>query len=544
MARLVAGCWLLLAAPVAGDEPPRPPGFGEVIDVRVVNLEVVVTRRGERVGGLGASDFALRVDGDDVPIEYFTEVLASRARAAPRSEPGTFPALVAGEPVGTRYLLFIDDDFAIPALRNRALTELAGQLSLLGARDRMAVVAFDGRRLDLLSSWTRSLARLSTALAAAQQRRAYGMLRRSELRNAATGAGASRRLPGSSFSGTGFTGLGRALTPRDPAVLRYSDAHGKVSRVVRAATSALRGFAGPPGRKVMLLLAGGWPAYGRSGDRDIFDRLESARRLFTPLVDTANRLGFTLYPVDLQGGTYDTRAAGAEYGTFTQRHAGAAAEQERERLSEDALYYLAEQTGGRAILGGARLTALERTIEDTRSYYWLGFTPSWQGDGGQHQIEVEALPGGLKARTRRSFADLSRQDQVSMWIESAHLFGAPLPGSVELAVEIGEARPQGAGRIVLPLSLEVPFERVTVLPRDGSFAASLELRVAATDSDGASAGIEVSEVEIVSQRPPAPGQTVAYEASLELRRKPHRLLISLYDPPTGTVLVKRIDFEP
>ena len=146
-----------------------------------------------------------------------------------------------------------------------------------------------------------------------------------------------------------------------------------------------------------------------------------------------------------------------------------------------------------------------------------------------------------------------------MWIESAHLFDTPLPGSAELAVEIGEPQPAGPGKLLLPLSLEVPLDQVTMLPvadgppaggqteqrpGTGSFAVSLELRVAATDADGASAGVPVSVVEIVVEAPPEPGQIGVYETHLKLRRKPHRLLISLYDPLTGGVWAQRVDFEP
>ena len=52
--------------------------FDEVIDVRVVNLEVVVTdRSGNRVTGLGPEDFELFVDRRAQDIQYFSEVRAS-----------------------------------------------------------------------------------------------------------------------------------------------------------------------------------------------------------------------------------------------------------------------------------------------------------------------------------------------------------------------------------------------------------------------------------------------------------------------------------
>ena len=41
--------------------------------------------------------------------------------------------------------------------------------------------------------------------------------------------------------------------------MRADEITAQVKRAVLAASSALRSFANPPGRKVMLLAAGGWP---------------------------------------------------------------------------------------------------------------------------------------------------------------------------------------------------------------------------------------------------------------------------------------------
>src|SRR4029077_4648531 len=73
---LLAGCGAAcgLGRALAAEEPPVAV-VGETIDVRVVNVEAVVTDgRGQVVHGLTAADLALVVDGKEVPIDYFTEV--------------------------------------------------------------------------------------------------------------------------------------------------------------------------------------------------------------------------------------------------------------------------------------------------------------------------------------------------------------------------------------------------------------------------------------------------------------------------------------
>lgn len=128
------------------------------------------------------------------------------------------------------------------------------------------------------------------------------------------------------------------------------------------AVEALRSLPAPPGRRTMLVLSGGWPAE---------PSLE--------LVRDANRLGYTLYPVDIPS-----------FG--------------RERVPEDMLRSLAEATGGQPALNANRLAALERAEEDTRSYYLLSFSPA--GDG-EHRVEVEIRRPGLDVRARHGFSDPS-----------------------------------------------------------------------------------------------------------------------------------------
>ena len=72
--------FLALAGTVAATSPPpvlpqspSQSAYGEEIDVRVVNVEVVVTdRRGERITRLSPSDFVLTVDGKPVGVEFFS----------------------------------------------------------------------------------------------------------------------------------------------------------------------------------------------------------------------------------------------------------------------------------------------------------------------------------------------------------------------------------------------------------------------------------------------------------------------------------------
>ena len=87
----------------------------------------------------------------------------------------------------------------------------------------------------------------------------------------------------------------------------YSDMLSRqIESAVSGAVSAMRGFAAPPGRKVMLLLSGGWPysvvSYIRGGSLPPTSReVPDGEEILRPLADTANLLGYTIYPVDVPG---------------------------------------------------------------------------------------------------------------------------------------------------------------------------------------------------------------------------------------------------
>lgn len=151
--------------------------FGEVIDVRVVNLEVAVTDQGEPVTGLGPQDFLLTIDGKEVAIDYFTEV---RGGVAQGDESGLsmVPALAPGKPVGTSYLLFIDEFFSVKPRRDLVLGGIIDQLAHLRPEDRMAVVAYDGRKFEVLSPWSSSASDTEQVLRRAMTRPSNGLRER------------------------------------------------------------------------------------------------------------------------------------------------------------------------------------------------------------------------------------------------------------------------------------------------------------------------------------------------------------------------------
>jgi len=544
--RTLQVAWLLAAflwaaAPALGQEVEIPEVFSETIDVRVVNVEVVVTdRQGNRVQGLKPSDFELLVDGEPTPIAYFTEIEDGLAAGGATADISAVPALDLNAPVGTNFLIFIDDLFSIERDRNRVLDHLADDFGGLGPADRIAAIAYDGQTVETLTEWTNSADRFRDALDRARSRPSHGLLQLSERNQVAR----DQQLMAEHQAGrdqSGLLGAGQqvasGLSGDDSRMdLRYREKlSNQLESSVLAAMATMRRFADRPGRKVMLLLTGGWP-----GSVEIFARerlpgstLPVDRRVMSehdlngPLVSTANLIGFSLYPVDVPSLTRDffgdaSRGFGANAEPDTAGPAPGALQ--REDTIHSALHLLASSTGGVPLINARRDVALASVVADTRSYYWLGFEPQRRENNRFHQIVVRLVASAalrlrwragncssmqgradLDARTREGYVDMSRDHELDMTAKAALLFGDP-PGALPLQVRLSEPVRAGRRRMSVPVEVAIPLDEIQLLPTGDEWLSVVEVRVTAMDEGGNRAEVSFERVPISGPQEPQPGQ--------------------------------------
>jgi VWFA-related protein len=600
--RLTHTTLLVLAAalPAAAQQDEMPAVFSEVIDVRVVNIEVVVMDRdGNRVHGLEASDFELLVDGERMPISYFTEIDESMARGSPGGTVAGVPNLDPNTPVGTNFLVFIDDLFSVQRDRDRVLDRLEEDLWLLHPADRVAAVAFDGRSIETLTAWTDSPDRLAEAFERARGRSTYGLQRLGEQKmlegdreaeailesvaDLAFGGDELREEIARPPSGGAPAGLGgpeaAELADADATVGQtggnVQDVMGsslsglerryarrleqQLHRSVLAAVASMRSFADQPGRKVMLLLTGGWPRSpalftvaaanestinaAAAGD----GYMMSEDELYGPLVSAANLIGYALYPVDLPGASRDfvgDASVGVGPDPGPNDLSVVAGSLNREYLLQDTLELLAHATGGVPMANAERDAALARAVEDTRSYYWLGFEPSRREDDAFHDVDVRLVGReDLNVRAREGYVDISREREVAITVEAALLFGGQ-PAAQPLQVSFSDPVRGRRGRMSVPVEVAIPLDEVQLLPVGGMWRNELEVRVTAMDMDGNRADMSIEKIQIAGPEEPRPGQLFYYQTELRLRRREHTYVIAVYDPLTGTVLTATGGLSP
>jgi VWFA-related protein len=521
------------------------PLFGESVEVRVINVEVVVTdKQGLPVTGLQPTDFELKVDGDKLPIQYFTEVRGGDAIEGPADEPMIpgVPQLAPGTPVGTSYLVFVDDFYPLQIDRDKVLEKMSADLARLRPEDRMAVVAYDGLRLEMLSSWSQSIPELERVFRKAMTRPAKGLQREADDRRF-THNGRADRLMGNRSRLLDSTQMRLDTDERNYAETLQAQVEG----IVAAASSALRGFANPPGRKVFVMLSGGWPydpvQYAINDyNRTVLEtQLKRGDELLAPLVGTANQLGYTIYAVDVPGLTEETNSS-AEYAAgsnFVDRNTLF----QREGNVQYSLQFVATETGGKALLNGQREEVLAKVTEDTRSYYWIGFTPTWQGDDMNHKVALSTSVAGLRIRNRAGFVDFSAKSQTTMSVESILLFGEG-PGIGPLPVEIGTPTKVSGTKMNVPVTIRIPLESLATVQTEKGLSAEVELRIAALDERGGRSDIPVIPIRLDMPGKAPAGAFATYTTIVQLRRTKNELVLAVSDSAGGSIFSTRAEVQP
>lgn len=511
-----AACSVPLVGQVVEPQSPSDLVFGEEVEVRVVNLEVVVeNRKGERVSGLGREDFRILVDGEEVDVEYFTEVARKQAVVAADSE--TPPAVDEGQAVATNYVLFVDDDHTHVTFRRPLLRGFGDRLAELPAQDQVAVVVQSRRRLEILSPFTVDREATRAALAELDKGGRFGgFLRAKGWRGALFPTTWTDRLVG---------GLGPRLS-NNLRLSEFADDTAATSMLfydlqfsVQAVVSTMRALDPPQGRKVLLLLAGNWPTgdfrpdaqgAGYATDRDVLDGL----------IDTANLLGYTVYPMDQQGS------------------------RPLMRLWQN-LRYVARDTGGRAFMAGSNVAALDIVAADTSDYYWLGFVPAYQRDDRAHDIRVEVLKPALRVRSRRGYLDLSRRAEADMEAQRALLFPEEAVSEAgPLLVELGAVEKISRRSMSVPVTVHLPVGRFPALPYRGRFLQELQLRFATIDGLGRQARIPMIPLSLGGGSEPTSEEVVLYRTFLSMKRRPHDLVVTVHDPLSRLTASARVAVAP
>lgn len=587
---------LLFAVPLAAQQPP-PPGFGEVVEVNVVNVDVYVTGKdGKPVAGLGKADFEVFEDGKRVEITNFEAVDRNPAAGAPAPAAPAAPrpageAAAAAPETGLHLVVYVDNFNIRQGNRARAIQQLREFLTRqLVPGDKVMIASYD-LGMNVRLPFTSDPAALSAALDGLATLTVQGDEDERARRHAFQEVMTIQELA--------MADPGGVPCPQNITVPVHAYARAKrqeVQRTFSALTLLVNSLSGVPGRKAVLHVSdgislapgadlfellfqmcggggstagigtttttnpdlmssglGGRPDPGAMANTIWDSRLlgpESYQAASQANLDAqtynvsgdveklaahANAHRVTLYTLEASG-SQASAAADASLGPNERMLQFPSIGQVYKANRQDTLTALASATGGRAFLDAVNfLPDLDLMRQDFDRYYSLGYTPSHSGDGKAHRIEVKVKRPGLKARSRQSYRDKPVLERAVDRTLAALFYGIE-DNPLEIIVEIGEPASEAGGRYLVPVHLRIPLFKLGIVNDQEKYRGRLRLFVATRGDKGMT---PVRQLEVPFEIPRqqvlfAMGQYYVYTLSLQMTSGEQQIAVAVRDEATAT----------
>ncbi len=349
--------------------------------------------------GLKKEDFILRSDKQVEPIRVFEEWSSSTATPPAHTAPAASANSFSSVPPGglPQQLLIIAIDLVnTPFLeQGRAKQQLLKYLSEDLPQQPFALVAITRNGLRQIHSFSSNSAVLVDAL-----RRMQSSTTKDEMQELTLESG----------------DVGQMATAMAEAQLFQAYAEKIAARTTLAALEQIaQAYAGVPGRKSVIWLTGGISPIlsspleqGIGLDTDLLDDFE---RAFSAM-NTAN---IAIYPVNLNGIGGGNRGGRQINGSIAPQSAAGFADDRTFGIK-----VLANKTGGKWCTAMTELkTCIDQAVEDSASYYLLGFYVPQKGrKPGWHKLDVKLVSGDGSVRSRTNYYLASRLEPTPKEVAS------------------------------------------------------------------------------------------------------------------------------
>jgi VWFA-related protein len=454
--------WLAAAAAQQAGQNPPPPGDGAATFTSsaelVVETVVVTGKNGSPLENLNASDFTVIENGVPQAIRFFEHQKLPEARAA---APVQFRAehikvfdrlgrtqISPAQPGSNRYkdhrllALYFDVTAMQPAEQMRALAAAKSFIrTQMQASDLIAIMQYSGGAVDVLQDFTSDRDRLLSII---------------ETLIVGEGQGWDESASDASSSDTG------AAFGQDDSEFNIFNTDRQLSALQTAATMLGR----LNEKKSLIYFAGGLRLNGMNNQAQLH-----------ATINAAIRAGVSFWPIDARGLVAQaplgdaTKGSPGGIGMYTGNSALAMTTNFQQ--SQDTLYALAGDTGGKALLDYNDLTKGIRQAEQSiSSYYIIGYyTNNTALDGKFRRIKISLareISANLDYRqgyfagkefSRFTAADKERQ------LEDALMLGNPIT-ELTIAMEVNYFQLNRAEYFV-PMVVKIPGRELALVKRGG-----------------------------------------------------------------------------
>ncbi|HYO79555.1 MAG TPA: VWA domain-containing protein [Thermoanaerobaculia bacterium] len=544
---------LALALTAAAWLNPLYAQFGETVEVRVTNVEAIVTdRSGKPVPGLTRDDFEIYENGVRQEISNFAEI-REEAPSATMNTVATDNAAgtAAVRPDVRRRLITVFIDNASLEVGNRAaiLPQLRRFLTEhVRPGDGVSIAVWGGNALTVELEPTSDRA----AIAAAVERLAGRTTRpagdwRSQMStelNAVISAYAGRTSPACRGGADCVAekppfsiGLGIASSYANRAATEMR----QKSAAIQSVIASLRGV---EGRKILVLLTQSLSRNPGEEPLQILDTIKEQfggeGRTFNPMSEArihdvmgiereiaaaANGSGITLYPIHAAGKFADSDFLDPSVSTSISSRPVL-----RNDTTTPTLQAVAADTGGVALIGSTNWQlAFDTIANDLNTYYSLGYRTSGERQDRMKNVDVRLKNKRYTIRTRKAVVEQTASSEMSDSV-MANLFFANTNNDLAIKATPGTATAAADGTLVLPLTITIPMQTLTLLPDGEDLVGRYSVFAAFLRQDGA-----VSRVANQTQQFRFPASSLARRKELTVK------LDVTTDARTGAISVGVVD---
>ena len=517
------------SAIVAAQE--RPPTFTEEVEVRVMDLDVVVTdKSGRPVSDLTRDDFTVRIGGKTVPIDYFARVDEGTIHApdlATASPDQVLAVYRRGNEayVPRHFLMYVDVGHLAPDGRKRGLEALRDLVTRMGPNDVGRVLMFD-RRSKELTEWTNSKEQLFAALTRIEK----------------AGVGMSRLLTErQTLRDIDFT---RRRSDREFMARQYAEQErAEVRQMLDDVGSELATLSPLAGKKAFLFVSGGFefqPGYAMAtyalGQQNLLalDTRNMGPEL-DQIVRRANASEITFYTVDARGLSAEGVSASNDDPLLARPGVSFLARQD----SQEGMMLLARETGGIALVNSNDLRpGLSRIYQDASAYYSIGITLTKLPAASYQDVRVDVNRPGVTVRARRGYAARSEAERARDRVQ-ATLKTNLVYGGIPMTLRTAPATKQGR-RYTVPISVTFSADALTFVPEGGTRRAAADVSIGVMDDAGRMSDVarEEATFTLPDGKSDAP---LVYNATLQTRKGNQRIVVNVRDRASGKMGTAKAD---
>ncbi len=525
---------------------PAPPPVSMNIDVRIINIDVVVTdRRGNPIAGLTKDDFEIRENNVPKPITNFYEVAGSQAKnvvadSVPNAPvPPAQPAAPQSsedipDNMKRRIIFYIDNLSLAPFNRNRVFKDMKEFLKTAMRPGDEAMVATYNRSMKVRVPFTRDPKQIESILDTVAGESGQGIANRSERRDVEDRI---REAP----SYTDAIATARAYASSVEHDLRQS---------VASLNALMTTLAGVEGKKILVLTSEGFPM---QPGREMFYMVDEISRekgwsnvgstmiegmhfdssnLITQVGKTANANGITLYTVHAAG-----LSMGTEMSAEHARPVPTAVTHAASQNTIESMMHMANMTGGLASVNTNNFAeAFRKITRDLESYYSLGYRAGTERVDRQRYINVKVKNKDYVVRNRQTFVEKSVYAEMGDRAV-ANLLYQTKDNDMRILARMGRTLPTDDGYYRVPVDVIIPMESLTLLPQGDEFVGGFDVYVVVANKHNDMSDIARKSHQIrvtAEQMKSLKGKYYTYTLDMLMEKGLNKISIGVVDQVSNT----------